>query len=77
MNGDYVTIMRHGDIGESVHFKMRKALEDRKLLTHDFLESMIRFLLTHYAIKNKDFIIEIEYGPKRLMLHLARHLFYG
>ena len=64
MNGHYVTTLRDGgDTWESVHFKMRKALEDRKLLIHDFFESMIRFLITLDVMKNKDFIIEIEHGP--------------
>ncbi len=65
VNGDFATTLRHGDIWESVHFKMRKALDLCLKLTLDFSDSMIDFLLTHDAIKNKEFVINLMHGPKQ------------
>ena len=74
-NGDVVTILRDGDTWESVHFKMRKALDDRREETRQFYELITTFLMNHDPIENKEFIWQLQ-GPLRLLKHLAGHLHF-
>jgi len=75
-NGKFETILREGDTWESVHFKMRKALNDRKQETRDFFELMISFLMGDDADENDELICNIEHGPLRFFKYMCGQLRY-
>ena len=75
-NGDYVTILRDGDTWENAHYKMRKALEDRREKTREYFELMISFLFSADAVENKEFICDIYHGPLRILKHMLGQLHY-
>ena len=75
-NGIFEAILREGDTWESVHFKIRKALDGRKEETRDFFELMISFLMGDYADENDELIGNIVHGPLRLFKYLCGQLRY-
>ncbi len=75
-NGNFGTILREGDTWESVHFKMRKALDDRREETREFFELMIRFLMGDDADENDELISNNEHGPLRWLKYLCGRLRY-
>jgi hypothetical protein len=77
VNGDFVTILRDGDTWEKLHSQMRKDFEEYGRAVLHFYNDIIDFLFADDAIKNKNFIIEIEHYPQRLILHVLWQLHYG
>ncbi len=75
-NGDFVTILRDGDTWESVHYKMRKALDDRREQTREFFTLIVQSIMIHDVDEHEDLICNIEHGPLRKLKHLSGHLHY-